>query len=64
MLNDLYSSGAISTSGLRNLEGLFQVRSAIVHGFAAPPLDPSAVQFLIDTARRLLAESPPVKQTA
>jgi hypothetical protein len=64
MLNDLYSSGEISTSVLRDLEGLFQVTSAIVHGFSAPALDPGAVRFLVDTARRLLAESQPVKQTA
>jgi hypothetical protein len=56
--------GAISTSVLRDLEGLFQVRSAIVHGFSAPTVDPRAVKFLADTARQLLAESQPVKQTA
>jgi len=64
MLNELYSSGVISTSALRDLEGLFQVRSAIVHGFSAPAADPGTVRFLVDTARRLLAESEPVKQTA
>src|SRR5438876_5807559 len=64
MLNDLYSSGAISTSVLRDLERLFQVRSAIVHGFSAPAIDPGAVRFLLETARRLLAGSQPVKQTA
>jgi hypothetical protein len=64
MLNDLYSSGAISTTILRDLEGLFGVRSAIVHGFSAPAVDPGAVRFLVDTTRRLLAESQPVKQTA
>jgi hypothetical protein len=64
LLNDLYSSGAISTSVLRDLERLFQVRSALDHGFATPAIDPSAVRFLVETARRLLAESHPVKQTA
>ena len=64
MLNDLYSSGAISTSVLRDLEGLFQVRSAIVHGFSATAVDPGAVRFLVDTTRLLLAEVQPVKQTA
>jgi hypothetical protein len=64
MLSDLYSSGAISTSVLRNLERLSQVRGAIVHGFPATAADAGAVRFLVDTARRLLAESQPVKQTA
>jgi hypothetical protein len=64
MLNELYSSGVLSTRVLRDLEGLFQLRSAIVHGFSAPVVEPSAVQFLVDTARRLLTESKPAKQTA
>ena len=64
VLNEVYSSGMISTTVLRELERLFQVRNAIVHGFSAPPVDPGSVRFLIDTARRLLAESQPVKQTA
>jgi hypothetical protein len=64
MLNELYSLGAISTSVLRELEGLFQVRSAVVHGFSAPAVDPDAVRFVVDTARRLLGESQPAKQTA
>jgi hypothetical protein len=49
---------------LRDLERLFQVSSAIVHGFSAPAVDPSAVRVLVETARRLLAESQPAKQTA
>jgi hypothetical protein len=64
LLNVLYSSGAILTSVLRNLEDSFEVRNAIVHSFSAPPVDASAVRFLIDTARRLLTESQPVKQSA
>jgi len=43
---------------------LFQARSAIVHGFTTPAIEKSAVQFLIETARRLLLESQPAKQTA
>jgi hypothetical protein len=64
MLNELYSAGVLSNSVFRNLEGLFQLRSAIVHGFAEPAIATSAVQFLVDTARRLLEESHPAKQTA
>jgi hypothetical protein len=40
------------------------VRSAVVHGFSAPAVDPDAVRFVVDTARRLLVESQPAKQTA
>jgi len=64
LLNDLYSSGVISTAILRELEGLFQLRNAIVHGFSEPAVDRKAVRSLVDTARLLLAESQPVKQTA
>ncbi len=64
MLNELYSAGVLSTSVLRDLEDLFQLRSAIVHGFAEPAIEASAVQFLVNTARRLLEESRPAKQTA
>jgi hypothetical protein len=64
MLNELVSSGAISHRAFRDLEGLFHLRNVIVHGFSAPAVEPGAVQFLVDTARRLLAESHPAKQTA
>jgi hypothetical protein len=64
LLNELYSSGAISTSTLRDLERLFPLRSAIVHGFAAPAVDPSAVRLLVETARQLNTASQPAKQTA
>jgi hypothetical protein len=64
LLNDLYSSGAISTGVLRELERLLQMRSEVVHGYSSPAVDPGAVQFLVDTARRLLTESQPMKQTA
>jgi uncharacterized protein YutE (UPF0331/DUF86 family) len=64
MLNELFSAGVLANSVFRDLEGLFQLRSAIVHGFAPPVVDESAVQLLVDTAQRLLDESLPVKQTA
>jgi hypothetical protein len=64
MLNELYSSGVLSTRVLRELEGLFQLRSAIVHGFSAPVVEPSSVLFLVDTARRMLTESQPAMQPA
>jgi hypothetical protein len=64
LLNDLYATGVIPPSALRELEGLFQVRTAVMHGFSVPAVDPGTVRFLADTARRLLAESQPVKQPA
>ncbi len=64
MLNELVSSGVLSITAFRDLEGLFQLRNMIAHGFAAPAVEPSAVQFLIDTARQLLDESHAAKQTA
>jgi hypothetical protein len=64
MLNELVSSGVLSISTFRDLESLFQLRNIIVHGFSAPEINPRAAQFLIDTARRLLDESRPAKQTA
>jgi hypothetical protein len=63
MLNELYSSGVLEGSLFRDLEGLFQARSAIVHGFTTP-VENGAVQVLVDTARRLLEESGAVKQPA
>ena len=64
MLNELYSGGVLQSSVFRDLEGLFQVRSAIVHGFTTPSIQASAVQFLVDTAQRLLDESRAAKKTA
>jgi hypothetical protein len=64
MLNELYSAGILPTATLRELEGLFQLRSEVVHGFAAPDVEPKAVQFVVETARRLLTESERVRQPA
>jgi REase_AHJR-like len=65
MLNELYSAGAISTGVLRQLEGIAHLRNAMVHGFStAAVVDASSVLFLVETARRLLTESQPAKQTA
>jgi hypothetical protein len=51
-------------SVFRELEGLFQARSAIVHGFTTPVIENSAVQFLVETARMLLDESRAAKKIA
>ncbi len=64
MLIELLSAGVLTNSAFRDLEGLFHLRSAIVHGFAPPVVETSAVQLLVDTTRRLLDESRPAKQTA
>ena len=64
LLNELYSSGMLNGGDFRDLERLYQARNVIVHGFSPPEIQPSAVQFLVDTARRLLEESHPAKQSA
>lgn len=64
LLNELVSSGAISNSEFRELERMLEIRNVIVHGFAAPGVERSQVELLVETARRLLHESEPVKQTA
>lgn len=57
MLDELLSSGVISYHLFGELKRLSQLRNILVHGFAAPAVEPDAVRFLIDTARRLLEES-------
>ena len=64
MLNELLSAGVFNNSVFRDLEGLFRARNAIVHGFTMPVIEPSAVTFLLDLARKLLEESKPAKQPA
>lgn len=64
MLNELYSGGVLQRSDFRDLEGLFQARSAIVHGFTIPVIERSALQFLVETARKFLDESRAAKKTA
>ncbi len=57
MLNELYSSGALTPDDFRELEKALQLRNEIVHGFSSQAVDAGAVQSLSDIARRLLAES-------
>jgi REase_AHJR-like len=64
MLNDLYSSGALSHTEFRELEGYFRLRNVIAHGFSVPEITPSAITFLAETARRLLEESKPVESAS
>lgn len=64
MLNELYSAGVFSNSEFRDLEGLFQLRNTIVHGFTVPPFHTSSVEFLLHTARQLLEGTQQTKQPA
>jgi hypothetical protein len=64
MMNELLSAGALTMGKFRDLEGLFQTRSAIVHGFRTSIIEPSAVKFILEVARELLEESNRVKQPA
>jgi hypothetical protein len=64
LLNELFSAGVFNNREFRDLEGLSQLRNVIVHGFSVPDFPPSAVEFLVGMARRLLTEAQPVKKTA
>ncbi len=64
MLNELYSDGILQSKDFRDLEGLFQARSAIVHGFTTPAIESAAVRFVVDMTRTLLDESRAAKTTA
>jgi len=64
MLNELFSAGDFNNSVFRDLEGMFQLRSMVVHGFTGENVETSAVQFVIDTARGLLDSPFPTKKTA
>jgi hypothetical protein len=57
MINELVSSGALSHSEFRDLEGISGLRNIIAHGFSVPDIGAGAVSLLTKTARRLLTES-------
>jgi hypothetical protein len=64
MLNELRSTGILSTDDFRSLEAAWRLRNEIVHGFRAGPVNADTVQFLINIAKRLLIESQTARQTA
>jgi hypothetical protein len=64
MLTDLYSARIVSFQDFPRLEQVYRLRSEIAHGFASPKIEPEAVELLAKTARRLLDESQPSKQSA
>jgi hypothetical protein len=64
MLTALYSAGGIPVDAFPDLESLLELRTVLIHGFAVPRVEPSAVQLFLDTARSLLDESELMKQTA
>jgi hypothetical protein len=64
LLNELVSDGALSLAIFRELEAWLPVRDALVHGFAPLPIEPAAVQALVDAGRQLLEESRAAKQPA
>jgi hypothetical protein len=64
MLNELLASGVLSNSDFNALGSLLQLRNVLIHGFSAPPIQTSSVRFLVDIARRLLAETSPASRTA
>ena len=64
MLNELFSAGVFNNRVFRDLEGVFQLRNRVVHGFSTPVVEPATVKFLVDTARQLLDTAEPAKMTA
>jgi hypothetical protein len=64
MMNELYSSGALTGPELRRLESLTRTRNQLVHGFTPHAPDQGAIMFLSELARRLLRESQPALQPA
>lgn len=60
MLNELYSSGALSEEEFRRVESLFRLRNEIVHGFKPTAAEPGIVAFVAELTRRLVDESQPV----
>jgi hypothetical protein len=64
MITELFSAGALSPDEFPRLEMSYRLRSQIAHGFVPQHFDAGYVQFIIDTARRLLEESHNSKKTA
>lgn len=64
LLNELYSSGVLLHGDFRELQGFFQLRSLVVHGFSPPLIENNTLHFLAETARRFLDESHLAKQSA
>ncbi len=58
VLKTLYSNGLISREDYNRVEQCFQVRNALVHGFAPSKFESADVEFLLDFARRLLSPEP------
>lgn len=57
MINELFSSGVFTPSEFREIEGFFNMRNIIVHGYSVQKVNPLSVRSLISIARRLLDES-------
>jgi HEPN domain-containing protein len=64
LLNELLSTGALSSDDYRRFLDLSHLRNVIVHGFAVPEIDPSVVPFLTNTTRRLLADAQVLEQAS
>ncbi len=57
LVREVYGVGGISPDEFQRLEAARQLRTDVVHGLAPPAIETTTVQGIIDTARRLLAES-------
>jgi hypothetical protein len=58
VLKTLYSNGVISCDDYEKLRISLGERNKLVHGLAADSLQPNDARFIVELARRLLAETP------
>jgi hypothetical protein len=57
LLSTLYSAGKLSRKEFETLGLAWKIRTALVHGFLAPPFDVSVTELMIDVTKRLIEES-------
>jgi hypothetical protein len=57
LIRELYSAGRLSPDEFRRLDATRHLRNEIVHGLASTAVDPNAVRSVIESARRILADS-------
>jgi hypothetical protein len=64
LLNQLYSSGKLTREEFDRLGLAWKIRTEIIHGYVAPPVDEAVIETMIDVTKRLLAESQEDRATA
>jgi uncharacterized protein YutE (UPF0331/DUF86 family) len=54
LLTKLYSNGIFSIDEYSELRKVFTLRTRVVHGFPSTSIDPSIIQFTVNTAKKLM----------